>query len=150
MRLVRDTRSTTNAGRPLGHGRRTLEEIMTLTRLLVALALVAGLAVAAEAAVTVRTAPAEPLGGGTAHCAVTNGGTANGTATLSLFSFSDNGPIATDAGIVVGPNRTVTGSAVSTSATDPSWCECSIPNKNDFRCSFIVVNGENVTVVPAR
>jgi hypothetical protein len=123
---------------------------MRIKRLLLAPALVVVMAVSADAAVTVRTAPASPPGGGIAHCAVTNGGTnAANDITLTMFSFSDNFAIVANGGIAVGPNQTTTGSAVPTSF-DASWCECIIPNKADFRCSFTVVNGGNVTVVPAR
>jgi len=129
----------------------SVEDIMRVMRLLVALALIATVALSAEAAVTVRTAPAQPPGGGFAHCAVSNGG-ANSASdiTLTMFSFSDNFPIVANGGIAVGPNETANGSTVPTSFNEVSWCECVIPNKADFRCSLTVVNGNNVTVVPAR
>ena len=121
---------------------------MKLIRMLVALGLIVGSAVAADAAATVRTAPADPPSGGTAHCAVVNGGTKAGTITLTMFSFSDNAPLVSNNGIGVAPNQTQFGSPIST-GSDPSWCECVLPNKTEFQCSFTVVNGINVTVVPA-
>ena len=126
---------------------------MILMRLLLALALVAGLAVGADAAVTIRTAPAFPPPGGAANCFIANGGSGAGDVTLTLFSLTDNGPIVINGGVAVGPNQTTFGSTVNTTGQfdGPSWCECLVPNKADFRCSFTAVYPDgNVTVVPAK
>jgi hypothetical protein len=126
---------------------------MKLIRTFLGFALVAVSAVTADAAVTLRTAPADPPLGGFAQCLVTNGGSGLAPATLSMFSFVGNLIIAQNLGVDVGPNQSRFGTRVSTTGSDvgenPSWCECIVPNK-DFRCSFTVVSDINVTVVPAQ
>jgi len=126
---------------------------MKRIRFFFALALVAGFAATADAVVTIRTAPGNPSPGGLSQCLVTNGGAAPGTASLALFSFTADKPLATDSGLVLGPNQSSFGSTIVTTNdidTNPSWCECTVPDKANFRCSYVVVSGANVTVVPAQ
>ena len=126
---------------------------MKLIRMLFGLTLIAASAVTADAAVTIRTAPANPPAGGVARCLVANGGATLGSASMTLFSFSADVAVATNADVPVGANQTGFGTEVSTNSSlgsNPSWCECVVPNRMDFRCSYIVLDSGNVTVVPAQ
>ena len=72
---------------------------------------------------------------------------------LTLFSLAESWPHVINGGVAVGRSdhlrfhRQHDGRQLD----GPSWCECLVPNKADFRCSFTAVYPDgNVTVVPAK
>src|SRR5262245_11243668 len=91
-------------------------------------------------AAILRTAPFPGyllLTGG-AHCAVVNGGSTNGSATVVLYDHV--GTALAQNIFTLGPNRTGIGTEAFPPYSNPTFCECTVPNTTNWRCSFIYLD----------
>jgi hypothetical protein len=127
---------------------------MRAFKLLTAMLLVLISSTSASAVVILRTPPFPGyfMVDGQAHCAVSNGGTLAGTATIVLYD--QYGTSLTSSTLSVGVNATRYGGARSLDTTSPTMCECTVPTSTNFRCAFVyldfAVEGTRVIVIEAK
>lgn len=121
---------------------------------LTAIALVLISSTMASAVVILRTPPFPGyfMVDGQAHCAVSNGGTIPGTATIVLYD--QYGRALTTSTLSVGVNATRYGGARALSSDSPTMCECTVPTSTNFRCAFVyldfAVEGTRVIVIEGK
>jgi hypothetical protein len=141
-------------GSPLQPGILTpgAETDMRTLGVVVALALVLASSGAALAS-TLRTAafPGPSISRGLVQCTVTNDSSGAGNVAATLFD--QNGVVLTSLNQTVLPHATIFGDAKGLATNSPVYCECTVPNKNSYRCAFIYFDNATtpnaVTVIPA-
>jgi hypothetical protein len=138
----------------LACGSQRKETTMKLFRILTAIVLVLTSSTSASAVVVMRTSPFPGyyVSTGSAHCAVINGGTTAGNATIALYDAG--GTLLTSGTFSVPVNATRVGDTRSLTSFSPTMCECTVPTTTTFRCSFIylnsIVNPSNILVIEAK
>jgi hypothetical protein len=99
-------------------------------------------AVAADAAVTIRTAPFNGLdvSSGSARCAVTNASTKSGVASATLYSVTGN-VVKSFSSQTVAPHVTLATEAADLAISFPTHCECTVPSSITWRCTVLYATG---------
>jgi hypothetical protein len=124
--------------------------ILSVKTVVLGVALLCACVTAASAAVVLRTAPfpSFALNSGSAFCIVRNGGTS--TVGVTVKMFDNTGTVLETDAMNLLPDDADLGTAASVAASNPTWCECSVPTATTFNCSFVYNNGPINNVVPAK